>query len=178
MSEEQEREVAPKIEQERQVERPQYMTAKQQSGAPALVQLIQTGNLRPVGFLPAFLSLWNTSAAKLVDVSKFPKDLLAATNYARKLIILSPFEANQPLRQIMGSDYIILHLCAPRVNCSNAPLDMLDLYTLGRNFSTPEYIAFESPECILRSLIVRLDLFAVSLYLRSYEEYVELCQFL
>jgi hypothetical protein len=90
-------------------------------------------------------------------------------NIIKNLVIISPFEANKLLPQVRNSQKVTLHLFSPRTNSSYRPLDALDLYKVGREFDT---------STIPRSLIAQLNLFAGSLYLRSYEEYTELCDFL
>jgi hypothetical protein len=87
------------------------------------------------------------------------------------LVILSPFEAEQLVARIQKSNLVTLHLYSPRPTQSYDPLDTLDLYCVGREFSA----------CILsllRSQIVQLNLFAGQLYFKSYTEYVELCRYL
>jgi hypothetical protein len=158
-------------------------------------------------FTPAFQSLNSTSAAKLYNLLQFPTDLLVTADFVRTvkqsaitgkqpvfsdsfqrtvqwvlsvpdtkqpdiiqhLVILSPHEANQLLPQIRKSTKVTLHLFSPRTNSSYAPLDALNLYKAGRDFTST---------AVPRSLTAQLNLFAGSLYLNTYEEYTELCDFL
>jgi hypothetical protein len=85
------------------------------------------------------------------------------------LIILSPSKANKLLPDLQSSRKVTLHLFSPCSNASLAPIDKLELYNVGREFSTDQ---------VPRSLTMQLNLFAGSLYLRSYTEYAELCDFL
>jgi hypothetical protein len=85
------------------------------------------------------------------------------------LIILSPFEANKLLPDLQSSSKVTLHLFSPCSNASLTPIDKLELHNVGRTFSADE---------VPRSLTMQLNLFAGSLYLRSYTEYGELCDFL
>ena len=87
------------------------------------------------------------------------------------LIILSPFEAEQLIAKIRTSKLVTLHLYAPRPNRSYGPLDTLDLYCVGREFSAGIL-------SLCRSQIVQLNLFASQLYFQSHAEYVELCRYL
>lgn len=87
---------------------------------------------------------------------------------SRRLIILSPLEAEQLLPAIQKSNVVTLHLYAPRPTQGYDALDMLGLYFTGREFSA-------SDPSIRRSQIVQLNLFAGQLYFTSYSEYVELC---
>lgn len=157
--------------------------------------------------LPAFQALSSTSAASLYDLPDLPRDLLVSKDFmhtikipsssskegfvadafqrpvqwvisvpsdrtlgeVEHLIIISPYEANNLLAVIQETAKVTLHLFSPRTNVSYESLDRLDLWTVGRKFS---------PETVPRTLTVQLNLFAGSLYLRSYEEYVELCDML
>ncbi|KAB2100064.1 hypothetical protein AG0111_0g11729 [Alternaria gaisen] len=87
------------------------------------------------------------------------------------LVILSPFEAEQLVAKVRKSKLVTLHLYSPRPNQSYGPLDTLDLYCVGREFSADSL-------SLLRSQIVQLNLFAGQLYFQSHAEYVELCRYL
>lgn len=203
LQEEQERELSPEIEEERQIERPAPMSAETHKLDPDLIRLVQTGQVPPRSraFMPAFQALSSSSAARLVDLAQFPIELLVTADFVRtvkrpsglsstsylsdsfqrpiqwvlsvmdhqNLVVLSPFEANELLPAIRQSCKVTIHLYSPRLNLAYQPLDALDLYTFGREFSS---------ETIPRSLIVQLNLFAGQLYLRSFDEYIEMCQYL
>jgi hypothetical protein len=204
LQEEQERELSPEIEAERQIERPAQKEAEPHHIHPDLMRLVQHGHfdIQSTAFLPAFESLRTTSAITLYDLKQFPKDLLVTVDFARtvklnspsdrldsyqrpvqwilsvpvaydsktvRLIILSPFEANGLLPAIRQSSKVTLHVYSPRPTLGYRPLDSLDLYTVGRPFNKAS---------LSRSSIVQLNLFAGQLYLRSYSEYIELCNFL
>lgn len=203
LQEEQERELAHEIEEERQLELPPPMHGEDHRISEGLLELIKHGDFLPQskGLLPAFRELATCSPAQLFDLSQFPNDLLVtwdfvhtvkgATNpfiisnvldsYQRpvqwvvsfgpqddlRLLIISPFEANQLLADIRQSPHVTLHLYAPRTNMAYEPLDDMDLYTIGKPFRKGS---------ISRSSIFQLNLFAGQLYFRSFEEYVELCE--
>jgi hypothetical protein len=93
----------------------------------------------------------------------------SSSNTIQALIILSPFEANKLLPGLHKSDKVTLHLFSPCSNASLTPLDELELLNVGRAFTADQ---------VPRSLTMQLNLFAGSLYLRSYTEYGELCDFL
>jgi hypothetical protein len=158
-------------------------------------------------FTPAFQALASTSVAKLCKLSQFPGELLVTADFMRtvknplgtrkatfitdsyqravqwvlsipdtknpgtvkNLVILSPHEANQLQHHTRRCKKVTLHLFSPRTNSSHAPLDALDLWTVGHDFT---------PSAVPRSLTAQLNLFAGSLYLNSYAEYTELCDFL
>ncbi|KAJ6191961.1 hypothetical protein J3E72DRAFT_399452 [Bipolaris maydis] len=211
LQEEQERELSPEIEEEREVQKPAPMEAEKHELHPDLIRLVDTGifSAKSDAFVPAFRALESTSAAMQLDLEQFPNDLLVTADFVRTVkhpggvmsdsyisdsylrpvqwilsvmteddlsanrcfFILSPFEAEQLVAKIRKSDLVTLHLYSPRLTQSYDPLDTLDLYCVGREFSA----------CILsllRSQIVELNLFAGQLYFKSYTEYVELCRYL
>ena len=212
LSEEQERELAPEIEEERQIERPARMVAEQHILHADLQHLVQTGKLaaNSKAFEPAFQALRSTSAAKLINLTgspTFPPDLLVTADFMRtvvppkglfrasfisdsyqrpvqfvlsvpdpqypgsirNLVIISPFEANNLMQKVRETEKVTLHLFSARSNAIFPSLDALTLYNVGCAFT---------PGSISRSLVVQLNLFAGSLYLRSLNEYNELCDFL
>lgn len=87
------------------------------------------------------------------------------------MIIVSPFEANCLLSKIHNSTFVTLHMYAPRQNEVLSSLDKLDLYNVP---PIPVPTAMQVPE-ILR---IQLNLFAGQLYLESYSDYQEICDFL
>jgi hypothetical protein len=93
----------------------------------------------------------------------------ANSRMVEHLVIISPYEANELLADICRYAKVTLHIFAPRINASFAPLDRLELYNVGRAFS---------PNQVPRSLTLQLNLFTGSLYLRDFDEYTELCDFL
>jgi hypothetical protein len=209
LSEEQERELAPEIEEERQIERPPRLDPESHILHPDLQRLVRTGELAPYteAVVPAFRALASTSAAKLFNMADLPSDLLVTSDFirtvkdptsalvgsfisdsyqrpiqfvlsvpdlsrprsTRKLLVISPYEANQLLGGIIKEKRVTLHLFSPRYNASYAPLDKLELYNLGCAFAAGQ---------VSRSVTLQLNLFAGSLYLRSFDEYNEICDFL
>ncbi len=212
LSEEQERELAPEIEEERQIERPARMDAAKHQLHPDIIHLITSGKLitDSKAYEPAFQALRSTSAAKLFNLNgsrSFPSDLLVTADFmrtvvppkgisgasfvsdsyqrqvqfiisvpntekpqtVRNLIIISPFEANEISMKVYETKNVTLHLFSPRSNAIFPSLDELMLYNIGHPFH---------PNSISRSLTVQMNFFAGTLYLRSFEEYTELCQFL
>lgn len=210
LSEEQERELAPEIEEERQIERPPRMGAEKHDIHADVLRLARLGELavNSSAFEPAFQALRSTSAAKLLNLSAFPSDLLVTKDFMRTVrvplgstrrsfisdayqrpvqfvlsvptqvlglssvkncVIISPYEANRLLTTIRLTKKVTMHIFAARSNTCFAPLDELMLYNIGHAFS---------PGSISRSLTMQLNLFAGSLYLRSFTEYSELCDFL
>ena len=213
---EQERELAPEVEEERQIQRPAPMQPREHELHQDLVVLVKEGSLpkKSTAVQPAFEALSTTSAGKLFTalLGQFSKNILVTYDYictveepqgpsastvtsdsyqqavqwvvsvakrqmsrisdrtdVLKLIVISPYEAEQLLPIIEKYKKVTLHLYAPRINLTYEPLDDLSLYCAGRRFDSLT---------IPRHLIMLLNLFAGQLYFRSYDEYVELCKYL
>ncbi|RAK76570.1 uncharacterized protein BO72DRAFT_497067 [Aspergillus fijiensis CBS 313.89] len=180
LQEEQERELAPEIEQERQVQRPAPAEPESHSVHPDIRSFVATGHLdaSSTAVKPAFRVLANTSAAKFLDVARFPSELLVTKDFARtdgtpvrQIVIISPYEANKLHSDIRGSGTVRMHLYAPRQNQSSYPVDKFDLYPIPAVLST-------RPLRVPESLRIQLNLFAGQLYISSYREYCEICRFL
>lgn len=155
-------------------------------------------NPEAYGFQSAFAALLATSAAKFVELDQFPQRLLVTDDFActvqldyangdqsdffqrpvnwiltsaiqpGTLFILSAYEAQQLLAEIIASPYVTLHLYAPRTGMSQRPLDHLALYTVPERETTslpPETSSL-------------LNIFAGQLYMQSYKEYTTMCDLL
>lgn len=204
LQEEQERELSPEIEEERQIEKPSTAKPAKHSLHQHLTTFVSTGDL-PTGspaVMPAFQSLQDTSAAESLCLDLFPKDILVTVDFANtvrksstgrylsdafqrpvqwiltsqprdwsKVIIISPWEANELMPGICKSTHVTLHVYCARPNQGIEPLDRLDL------FSVPSSPADWSSPFPLR-LMVQLNLFAGQLYLKSADEYAQLCRML
>ena len=205
LQEEQERELSPEIEQERQVERPAPAKPETHRIHCDVETFVRMGRFvaHSKAFLPAFEALRSSSAAAHFDVSQFPHDLFVTADFARTvkasrrsyisdayqrpvqwiltstgversnaveyMVIISPFEAQELLPLIKECRRVTLHIYAPRPSLVFRPLDALDLFTEGKPFD---------PHSVPRHLIVQLNLFAGQLYLSSFKEYTEVCDFL
>ncbi|KGQ08818.1 hypothetical protein BBAD15_g5854 [Beauveria bassiana D1-5] len=201
LQEEQEKELAPEIEQERQIERPPVMSPAEHELHEDLKQIVTTGRIEPksTALRPAFLALETTSVADWVDLSGFPDDLLVTVDYARtvqlrasgasadsfqrpiqwiltgldpsKAVIISPYEAH----------HLILQLTKPgsrarlHLYAPRVSLGMqpLDLLRL----YTVSGTAHEDWE-LSRHLRLQLNLFAGQLYFGSYQDYADTCDML
>jgi hypothetical protein len=201
LQEEQERELSPEKLQERQVERPARSLAHPHSLHPDLIEFVTTGDIKAwsSAFIPAFRSLNQSTAAECFDVSQFPPDLLVTADFertvkftgkyvsdgfhrpvqwvltstlsrtsTRSMVVISPFEAQKLMQKIKAHQKVTLHTYSPRSNLEYRPLDSLDLFTEGATFDS----------VIPRHLIIQLNLFAGQLYLGSFNEYKEVCEFL
>jgi len=204
LEEEQERELAPEIEEERQVQRPPRMSPRTHSVHPDVMHFARYGQRPPSSsaFLPAFETLRGSSAGALFDVSQFSSDLLVTADFARTvrvpsrayfldgffrsvqhiltttegtdsivkvLVIISPFEAQELLKVIKQHKSVTLHLYSARFSLESTPLDELDIFVQGKEFSS---------EQLSGRLVILLNLFAGQIYVKSHAEYEAICKYL
>ncbi|KAF5023030.1 hypothetical protein F66182_4914 [Fusarium sp. NRRL 66182] len=205
LQEEQERELSPETQQERQVEKPPKAEPETHSITPQLRYWISNGSFpdnSPAfddAIKPAFKALEYTSAASLFNVEHFPDCIRATLDFCKtvkgdfgpnnysdwfqrpvqwiltsktedepfRLVIISPFEAQELLPLIETSRNVTLHLYTPRVNLGFQSLDHLQLYCVtgvSHNYTAP------------RSIITLVNLFAGQLYLSSFDDYKRVCE--
>ena len=206
LQEEQERELSPEIEQERQVQRPAPAQAREHFLSHQVLRFVSEGVVTrdTEAYMPAFSALHDTSAATGFPLAQLAGDrtlLVTAdfvatvqksgslhvsdsyqrpvqwiltcrsskTNAVTHIMIISPFEAQQLLPIVRCVKTVAMHLYKPRCNKSHPSFDRLDFFTI------PEQV---TSIVIPRSLIVQLDLFAGQLYIGSYDDYVEVCNFI
>lgn len=84
LQEEQERELAPEMEQERQVQRPAPRTPASHNLHDDVIDFAISGNMtrNSTAFMPAFKTLAESSASKHFPVSEFPSELLVTADFA------------------------------------------------------------------------------------------------
>ncbi|KAL3475090.1 hypothetical protein BJX99DRAFT_259703 [Aspergillus californicus] len=116
LQEEQERELAPEIESERQIQRPPEAVPEAHRIHPHLRDFIMTGSIKGSSdaFRPAFQSLGNTSAASFLDLTQFPSDLLVTKDFATtvKVPVGSKFTADafqRPVRWVLSTGGCLHH---------------------------------------------------------------------
>lgn len=87
LQEEQERELAPEAEEEREIERPAAEKAAKHEVHEDLLNFVSLGELpaQPSNLCPAFRSLRQTGAAKDLDVNMFPGDILVTPDFCRTI---------------------------------------------------------------------------------------------
>ena len=205
LQEEQERELAPEIESERQVQRPPVATPESHQIHPHVSLFVATGVLtRPSeAYQPAYHTLRNTSAASFLDVSQFPSSLLATNDFCTTVTIPlgSSFVADafqRPVRWIlMGKESVacdLMHMIiiSPyEANFLMPEIRKSKFVTLhpyaprqSRGFpSLDKFTLYTVPGDVHRGKIpdilrIQLMLFSGQLYLESYSEYQNLCAFL
>ncbi|RSM04293.1 hypothetical protein CEP52_006878 [Fusarium oligoseptatum] len=201
LNEEQERELSPEAQQERQVEKPPRVEPETHRVHSGLREFIVDGQFpgECAAFKPAFKALSQTSAAACFDVNEFPSNIWVTHDFATtvkarfgkknysdsfqrpvqwiltsnstvddmRLVIISPFEAQELLSVIEASRHVTLRLYAPRTNLGFQPLDHLKLYTVSKKVQNAP---------IPEDIITQLNLFAGQLYLLSFDEYVDVCE--
>ncbi|KAJ4389003.1 hypothetical protein N0V93_006465 [Gnomoniopsis smithogilvyi] len=202
LQEEQERELAPEMEEERQNERPPPAEAARHILHPDLRVFVLTGVVpeESPAFMPAFRALQKTTAAKHLDVDQFPKDILVTKDFATTLKKTTTTDfisdaCQRPVNWILTSqpsswDFVVIispfeaqellptikkgHKTTLHVYSArpNLEIDALDDLKLYTVPSTPSDRPL--PTLPLR-LAVQLNLFAGQLHFKSFEDYVELC---
>ncbi|EER36939.1 conserved hypothetical protein [Histoplasma capsulatum H143] len=205
LQEEQERELSPENEQERQTQRPPPAKAAEHHIHRDIIEFVSTGRLieKSKAYKPAFEILRNTSAAEHIDVSQFPAGLLVSADFANTVQISGGkyiSDAYQRpvqwiLTNITGSSSItVQHVIVispyeaqellPVVKQSE--VTTLHLYAPRMNmgfraldgldlFTTPKQPVAWD---LPRYLILQLNLFSGQLYFSSFKEYVEVCELL
>lgn len=199
LREEQERELSPENEQERQVERPLALAPHRHSVHRDLKRFVLGGKLdRDSGaFKPAFELFRDTSANESLEVEKWPEHLLVTADFARTV--------HAAKRQHLDSFLRPVHWVASGKNGNTVDCVVLSPYEanallpfirqhkkitvhvysprVSMSVRTLEDLSFcaipAMPENRPQpSVIMQLNLFAGQLYLRSYEEYLSVCRFL
>jgi hypothetical protein len=200
LQEEQERELSPENEQERQVERPPVLTPYKHSVHEDVRRFIHQGILdhRSSAFRHVFEVFGNTSAVQCLEKGSWPANLLVTADFARtvqtsqnELIdsFLRPVHWVASSRKRNAVDFLVLspyeaHELLPIIRQHKAVT--LHVYSPRVNMSmrTLEDLSFCAipavPKCRVYPLfaIMQLNLFAGQLYVRSYEDYLALCRFL
>ena len=199
LDEQLEREVNREIEREREVERPPRAKPAEHSLHPDVVAFVKTGTLREsTAFRPVFTSLENSSAATS-DARVWSPFLLATADFCetvkdiptdgrvdqylrpvqwvlsgkkgdeRVLVVVSPYEADRLIADIRTSEYVHLHVYVPRTSERMKPTDDLMFYTIPPvpDNWTPPWV-----------LIDQLNVFSGQLYLRDWDAYLRLTDFL
>ncbi|QDS77180.1 hypothetical protein FKW77_001966 [Venturia effusa] len=199
LQEEQERELSPESEQERQQEPTPKMAPAKSIVGEDLARMVKQGWLNPKSetFVPAFQSLTSTRASDSFNLRTWPSGLFVTKDFSltvqaakwqkqdqfirsvqwilscpksNTLAIISPAEANKLHPLIRVQDKITLHVYSPRIKDSMSPLDDLSYCAVpSRSASDP------SPELYLR---IQLNLFAGQLYFKDRREYESACRFL
>ncbi|KAJ9413498.1 hypothetical protein QL093DRAFT_2594586 [Fusarium oxysporum] len=173
---EQERELSPETEHERQVERPLPAEPEIHHLHEDVCSFVLNGNFDVSEFRNL---VWATQ-----DFARTVKGSFESNNYAdsfqrsvqwvltnereianNRLLVISPYEAQYLLPDIEMSRHVTLRLYSSRVNLGFESLDHLNLFTVPQ----------KNHDNIPRGLITQLNVFAGQLYLSSYSDYVQVC---
>ncbi|RDW72793.1 hypothetical protein BP6252_06700 [Coleophoma cylindrospora] len=202
LEEEQERELSPEIEEEREVEKPARAQALKHSLHKDLVSLVATGRIvkHSQAFLPAFKTLLDTTAAEYFNISQFPGDLLVTVDFSRTVRAMGGrYVSDSYLRPVQwiltctnNSVGMILIIISPfeaqrllpgvrkfkKVTLHNyLPRSSLQFRALDSLDLFTEGGSF-NPSTIPQQISIQLKLFAGQLYLSTFEEYTAICDFL
>ena len=203
LQEEQERELSPENEKERQVERPPPAKALEHYVHADLRRFVQAGILdrTSAAFQPAFGVFEQTSAGKHFEKAAWPAHLLVTRDFARTVEVSRDHHLDEFLRPVhwivtcshIGTangltDAVILspyeaNELLPLIRSQKAVT--LHIYSPRVNLSVRplEELSFCAIPPVpqtwsVQPFVMELNLFAGQLYLSSYDEYLALCQFL
>ena len=207
LQEEQERELSPEIEQERQVQRLAKARPSSHSLHADVVGFVQSGQLKSAStaYMPAFQAFRGTPASAGFPLYQLDGDkhLLATADFARTIeSACSSTSASDSYqrsvqwilathdRTTTTSPYLMVispfeaEALMPQLRQSTKV--SLHLYKARCNKEHPTFDKLDffsipanaNTQHIPRSLLLRLDLFAGQLYLNTYEDYLEICAFL
>jgi hypothetical protein len=199
LHEEQERELSPEVESERQVQRPRPAKALEMKVHEYVRSFVRTGTitLDDKAIMPAFQSLHQLSAAASFDVSQFPTDLLVTADFARTVELSGKLAQSdvyqRPVQWILTSrvsNFMLMVLISPfeanvlMPEIKESSAVHLHLYAPRSNLAyepvddlklhvvPPLPAGWSAP----RDLVFQLNLFAGQLYFRSYDEYKFACE--
>jgi hypothetical protein len=208
LHEEQERELSPESEQERQLERPPKSKPAKHSVHEDLVRMVNQGRLEPksLAFVPAFQTLSNTTASNSFKLDEWPhtsnldtwpNGLLGTKDFAQTIQAAKTEKQNDFIRPIQWvlscRKSNVLAVISPFEANELQPLirkqDKIALHVYSpriRHSMVPlddlEYCATPSrgPLDPLPEISsrIQLNLFAGQLYFRDREEYLSVCRFL
>ncbi|KAK4495018.1 hypothetical protein PRZ48_013345 [Zasmidium cellare] len=206
LQEEQERELSPEIEQERQVQRAPLATPVKHTLHPDVEKFAMTGQLvaGSKAYKPAFSGLSDTTAGKQFSVVQLRNNKLLATNDFTESVQRqggSSFRSDAFLRSVQwvltacqqGSyipEYLMIvspyeaNKLYPRMNSSARVTLHLYKARVNSGYASLDALDFQTvpmrqpAPAVPRELVNQLNVFAGQLYINSYEDYVEMCSFL
>ncbi|KAK6601220.1 hypothetical protein H4I96_06561 [Botrytis cinerea] len=201
LQEEQERELFPEAEEERQVEKPPYAEALAHPIHPNLRYFVQHGkiDMHRGGFLHAFSSLANTSTAINANVEELPRNLLVTEDFAQTIkiewqrnyqsdlfqrpvqwVLTARLEDESKVHLVIISPYEAQGLLE---DIKSSATVTLHIYSPHMNETHPfldNLMLYTIPErkkakMIPQNLVIQLNLFAGQLYLSSFKKYTQIC---
>ncbi|KAJ5471830.1 hypothetical protein N7539_008773 [Penicillium diatomitis] len=208
LDEEQERELAPEIESEREDQRPPAAQPAAHRIDDDVVSYIESGMIRQSSnaYQPAFSSLHNLSAASQIDLDRFHSNLLATADFintvqypkgspfvsdayqrsVRFILSTAPSVSRKAnsLMEIMIISPYEANFLMPAIEKSKAVALHVYAPRYNRDFAPLDRLTLYTTPTVLNVgpipglLRMQLNLFAGQLYLESYRDYQELCAFL
>ncbi|KAH7309856.1 hypothetical protein B0I35DRAFT_379484 [Stachybotrys elegans] len=205
LQQEQERELAPEIEQERELERAPPAQPLRHCLHPNVVHFVRTGEIKAKssdwGFTWAFQSLIATSAFKEIDVGRIPHGLLVTQDFARTVTtsfiddFMDAFQrevqwvlTNRPASGEVSTMMLLSPYEANRLlpDIQRSKLVVLHTFAPRQNSifePLDDLRLYRIPNGASRlqipdSLRIELAVFSGQLYFKSYQEYTEVCKFL
>lgn len=208
LEEEQERELSPEIEQEREVQRPDPARPAKHYLHPDVISFVDTGSLAPTSsaYMPAFHSLGGTSAtgyfrssqlnsdSKLYVTSDFTQTVDASgigyvsDSYQRPVqwILSSRAKGRSAVEVLMIISPFEAEQLMPSLQTKKSKKVTLHLYkprclTGHRSFDQLDFYSIPtrtSPLEIPQALRIELNLFSGQLYFDMYASYLDTCRFL
>lgn len=203
--EEQERELEPEVEQERQVERPPAAKPRPHELHPKVLEFVRTSKITVTGgaFFRAFMSLANTIAVRHLNLEQFPRSLHVTQDFAntvmdsgikdskldafqrdvRWVLTSSPGNNRNMTEMVLVSPYEADQLI-DRIR-KGGPV-RLHIYAprQSNGFVPIDHLALymvrstDTQVHVPALLRTELNLFAGQLYFASYEEYTQMCDYL
>ncbi|GJC86407.1 hypothetical protein ColLi_09245 [Colletotrichum liriopes] len=201
--EEQERELSPEVEQERQIQRPPPADPAVHSVHLDIRRFVSQGVLTAgsKAYMPAFMALADTSAAQHFDVRNLPQGFLVTADFVRTIVpfrnsyLSDLFQRSVQWILTSASDTGVIeiaiiispyeaHELLPEIRLSKRV--SLHLYAPRLNmglrpldsldlYTVPHRAVIRS---LSRRLTTELSLFSGQLYVDSLEEYANICEFL
>ncbi|KAI0458811.1 hypothetical protein F5B21DRAFT_369579 [Xylaria acuta] len=203
LQEEQERELAPEIEQERQDERPPSAEPKKHILHHDVRHFATTGRIlgEANGYMNAFASLRGTSAASLFDVSQFRPGLFVSVDFAQTVEIRNSADKSDAYQrsvqwiltasETLDGEVKWMMIISPYEANELLPAIRKSSYVALHLYSPRPNLEYRSldqldlytvPEAlrdrgIPRQFITELNLFAGQLYISSFDKYIDICKF-
>ena len=199
LQEEQERELSPESEKERQIERPPAMAPYVHSTHADVWSLVRTGQRMPssTALQSAFDVFDKTTAANFFDSNAWPKRLFATTDFVRTVHITAGQALDDYLRPVnwilslKNEDEVEYVVISPHEanellpTIRNLRKVTLHVYAPRTNLSIRSFedLCFCAVPSSIRpdtnpESIRLLNIFAGQLFMKDYDEYVANCQFL
>jgi hypothetical protein len=203
LQEEQERELSPEIEQERQVEKPRTATPAKHELHQDVITFVETGRIASSSpaFQSAFATLSNTSAAEHLNPKQFPDDIRVTADYTRTINLVGKNPCTdsfqRPIQWILtstGGGKVVqqLVIISPYEAQELMPRIRKSKYVVLHDYAPQLSLAFPTLDSLRlytrpplpegwrlpTHLRLQLNIFAGQLYFNSFDDYKETCDIL